>query len=275
MTATGDCNVLTVDVEDWYHDGEGGLGGRTHERRVERNLMRLLDLFDGSGARATLFFLGEVAVAHPALVRETLRRGHELGSHGYSHRRLPEMLRRELREDLRRSFGEISSLAGKPIAGYRAPYFSIKAGVRWPLEAVAAAGFRFDSSVLPIDRPPGLEVVSPRVPYRIAEGLWEVPIAVNRYWVWNLPMLGGFALRTLSLGFLRRRLREFNREFGPAVIHIHPWELDEAGPEPAGVSRAISGLKRWGRGGLENKLRDLLSSGRFVAIGQAFPEVLG
>ena len=36
-------------------------------------------------ARATFFLVGERALAHPALVEEILRRGHDLGNHSHSH----------------------------------------------------------------------------------------------------------------------------------------------------------------------------------------------
>jgi polysaccharide deacetylase family protein (PEP-CTERM system associated) len=270
-------NVLTIDVEDWYHHGLGDADAAAarFEKRVERNVARLLELLDAHRARATFFVLGEIAASLPGLVREILARGHELGSHGFHHRPVRSLLQREFREELARSFGVLSEIAGEPIAGYRAPYFSIKADVRWPLEAVARAGFRYDSSVLPIDRPPGLEVVSPRTPHQVSGELWEVPVAVNRYFIWNLPLLGGFALRLLPLPFLLRRLDEFNGEFGPAVVHLHPWEIDAAGPELDSVPAVVRGFKRWGRPGLEAKLEQLLAARRFGAIAEVFPEVVG
>ena len=269
-------HVLTIDVEDWYHHGLGDADADAarFEKRVERNVTRLLDLLDTHRTRATFFVLGEIAVALPALVREMQGRGHEIGSHGYHHRPLRALLRREFRDELARSFAVLSDLVGEPVAGYRAPYFSIKAGVRWPLDAIAAAGFRYDSSVLPIDRPPGLEVVSPRTPHRVAGDLWEVPVAVNRYFAWNLPLLGGFALRLLPVPFLLRRLDEFGEEFGPAVIHLHPWEIDHEGPELDSVPAVVRGFKRWGRAGLEEKLDRLLAERPFSAIADVFPDVV-
>ena len=45
----------------------------------------VLDRLDELGLRATFFCLGERADAHPELVGEVLRRGHQIGSHGYRH----------------------------------------------------------------------------------------------------------------------------------------------------------------------------------------------
>lgn len=269
-------NALTIDVEDWYHDAAGlNASGAADppEPRVERNLGRLLDLLEERGAHATLFFLGEVAERFPGLVREAFARGHEIASHGDRHRPVAALLRREFREDVARSLSRLEHLTGTRVAGYRAPYFSIKAGVHWPGDVLAEIGVGYDSSVLPIDRPPGLELVSPRAPYRLASGLWEVPVAVTRYWRWNLPLLGGFALRALPLGFFERRLAEFNREVGPAVVHLHPWEIDADGPEAPSLSSPVRGLKRVGRRGLPGKLERLLSRHSFGSIAEAFPGI--
>ena len=49
---------------------------------------RLLDLFDaqpGEPARATFFLRGDRARAHPSLVEEIVRRGHDVGNHTFSH----------------------------------------------------------------------------------------------------------------------------------------------------------------------------------------------
>lgn len=45
----------------------------------------LLDLLDAHQAKACFFVVGERAEASPGLVREILRRGHQLGNHSYSH----------------------------------------------------------------------------------------------------------------------------------------------------------------------------------------------
>ncbi|MEA2624657.1 MAG: hypothetical protein QOD06_702, partial [Candidatus Binatota bacterium] len=154
-------------------------------------------------------------------------------------------------------------------------YFSLKAGVRWPLDVLAEEGFAYDSSILPIDRLPGLELVSPRSPYALRADLWEVPIAVSRFGFWHLPMLGGFALRALPEAFVRRRLEQFEAEIGPAVLHVHPWEIDPGAPEAESVPRAVRGLKRVGRKGLAGKLRRLLRAYSFGSIAEVFPESRG
>ncbi|MBL9189394.1 MAG: polysaccharide deacetylase family protein [Opitutaceae bacterium] len=46
---------------------------------------RLLDLLDRHGARATFFVIGERAARHPEIIREIVRRGHEVAHHTHTH----------------------------------------------------------------------------------------------------------------------------------------------------------------------------------------------
>ncbi|MGH7786160.1 MAG: polysaccharide deacetylase family protein, partial [Candidatus Binatia bacterium] len=228
---------MSVDVEDWYHDG-GLAPAATAGERVEANTERLLELFAAHGTRATFFFVGEVAARYPALVRRVAAAGHELGSHGYRHRHLAALLVPEFRDDVRRSLAVLEDVLGAAVAGYRAPYFAIKAGVRWPLELLAELGVRYDSSILAIDRPPGLELVSPRAPYRHHNQLWEVPVAVLQlFHFWHLPLASGAGLRMLPPRLLRSCVARFERDVGAGVFYLHPWELDPGSPTGPGAGR--------------------------------------
>src|SRR5262249_7738695 len=101
-------NILTVDVEEWFHGNDFDLPRRrwgSLESRVELQTDFLLDLLAESGARATFFVLGCVAETHPDLVRRIHQRGHEVGSHGFYHDLVytlsPEEFARQLRESAR------------------------------------------------------------------------------------------------------------------------------------------------------------------------------
>lgn len=260
-------HALSVDVEDWYHDCPHEAPGAP-ESRVERHMDILLELLAAHGARATFFFLGEVAERFPAMVRRTQALGHEIGSHGYSHRRVSDLTRREFRADVLRSMRVIADSCGERPIGYRAPYFSIKAGVRWPIDVLADLGVRYDASVLAIDRPPGLELVCPRRPFRHPNGLWEVPVAVMQMLhFWHLPLASGSGLRILPQRLFDRCLRQFERDVGVGVFYLHPWELDpgaRTGPQAGRV------FLRIGRRRLADRLAALMRRVRFKPIIEVF-----
>jgi polysaccharide deacetylase family protein (PEP-CTERM system associated) len=233
----------------------------------------LLDLLARRGARATFFFLGEVAARHPSMVRRVAAAGHEIGSHGHSHRHLSTLLWREFRDDVARSLAVLEDAVGAPVHGFRAPYFAIKAGVRWPIGLLAELGLRYDSSILAIDRLPGLELVCPRAPFRHDNGLWEVPVAVLQLLhFWHLPAASGGGLRLLPPRVLRRGLARFERDVGSGVFYLHPWELDPDSPTGPGPGRW---MLRLGRARLSERLDALLQERQFVSIREAFADLWG
>lgn len=89
----------------------------------------VLDLLDAHGARATFFVIALRAARHPALLREIVRRGHDVQNHSQHHRhdfslRGPRALAREISaaQDL------LADLSGQRPHCFRAP-----AGLRNPL----------------------------------------------------------------------------------------------------------------------------------------------
>ena len=50
-----------------------------------RDTPAILDLLDAHGAKATFFVIGKKAEQHPELIREIVRRGHQIGNHTWSH----------------------------------------------------------------------------------------------------------------------------------------------------------------------------------------------
>src|SRR5262249_43197167 len=84
-------NAFTVDVEDYFQvegfanaiDRSSWEGFRT---RVGASTSILLEMLARHNARATFFVLGWVARKHPEIVRQIVASGHEVASHGMSHR---------------------------------------------------------------------------------------------------------------------------------------------------------------------------------------------
>ena len=148
-------NALSVDVEDWFQVGAFETvisrdAWETLPRRVEDNVLRVLELFDEAAVKATFFTLGWVAERHPQLVRRIADAGHEVASHGRDHRRVFAMSEAEFRADLDQARAAIEDAAGAPITGYRAPSFSIDARTPWAHPMLAERGDHYSSSVAPI-----------------------------------------------------------------------------------------------------------------------------
>lgn len=235
-------NVLTVDVEEYYHAaifrrGTGAQTGRTFDSRVEASMDTLAELMRTHQARATLFVLGEVAAAHPALLRRLAAEQHEIACHGDRHDDVSSLSPRQFRADIRAAKMQIEDVVGQAVVGYRAPNFSIGPAQRWAYEILFEEGFQYDSSMHPIHhdrygRPDGA-----RFPYEVwcsgPASLTEFPIGTVRLFGVNLPVGGGGYFRLLPYDLVRSGIRRVNlREQQPVMFYLHPWELDPGQPRP-------------------------------------------
>lgn len=72
---------------------------------------KLLETLDDHGVPATFFVCGERAEAHPLVIREYLRRGHQVANHGYDHAKFTKLSRRDLMEQLARTEAAIGGQA--------------------------------------------------------------------------------------------------------------------------------------------------------------------
>ena len=225
---------MSVDLEDWYALVARRLHGRA-ERPSERVVVatrRLLDLLDVHGTKATFFALGTVAETFPDLLQDIVRRGHEIGTHGYAHRRLDGIDEHAFRADLRQSIAAIVSACGVQPRGHRAPEFTILRRTAWAFPVLVEEGLAYDSSVFPIrHRRYGIPD-APRYPYRVstpAGDLMELPLATLELFGQRLPTAGGGYLRFLPYLPIERTVRTANEAGRPAIIYVHPYEFD---PEP-------------------------------------------
>ncbi len=278
-------HALTVDVEDWYHV-ENLRPVVPPEKwpempaRLERNVERLLGLFEECGAKSTFFVLGVAAERHPEVVRLIAEAGHEVASHGWSHDLVYRQSPETFREETRRSKALLEDLAGRRVEGYRASNFSVTDRSLWALEILAEEGFVYDSSIAPVRHDRYGIPSAPEEPYRCdLEGgrtLIEFPVPCFRVWGWKLPLGGGF----FRLFPLRTTLRAFRRHEARgrrAGLYLHPGEIDPDQPRVEGLRplpklRHYVGLRRNAA-----KLRGLLQAFSFTTMREilegTFPDV--
>jgi peptidoglycan/xylan/chitin deacetylase (PgdA/CDA1 family) len=83
---------------------------------------KVLDALDQASAKATFFVVGKCAARHPELIRETRRRGHEIGTHLYSHDRRTVFDDGRFHDEITQSRLELESLLGEKVRWLRFPY---------------------------------------------------------------------------------------------------------------------------------------------------------
>jgi polysaccharide deacetylase family protein (PEP-CTERM system associated) len=274
-------NAFSVDVEDYFQVGlfESAIPraewGR-FEPRVEHNTRRLLELCEEHEVKGTWFVLGWVAERWPDLVRDIRDAGHELGTHGQDHRRVTTLTPEEFRQDIRRSKRTIEDVAGVEVIGYRAPNYSIVKETMWAVDVLAEEGFHYDSSIFPIHHDRYGIPDFPRFPRpvrgRNGSALHEFPISTVRLGGMNFPFVGGGYLRHFPLSFIRWGMNQLNvHERRPAIVYIHPWELDPGQPVvgPLGTLKRLRHYRNLDR--TEGRLARLFSEYSFTSC----REILG
>jgi peptidoglycan/xylan/chitin deacetylase (PgdA/CDA1 family) len=112
-------------------------------------LPRFRELFEGRRIPATFFVVGEMAESE--LGREALpallAAGHEVANHSHTHPY--DLFRRSadaIAEEVGRAHRAITAASGAAPRGFRAPGYGLSPAL---LDAVSAAGYTYDSSVLP------------------------------------------------------------------------------------------------------------------------------
>ncbi len=224
---------FTVDVEDWFH--VCGIGEPPQvprgQWRVYENTVRLLDLFDELGIRATFFMLGSVAFAEPRLAARIADRGHEVASHGYSHQLVYDLKPDQFREEVLRTSDLIASQTGKAPLGFRAPQWSLGKRTPWAFDILVQEGYRYDSSCSPLAFIGNAK--GPVAPHQIltdAGSLWEIPPLVSPSVLGNLPVGGGWGLRFFPLRMISNSMSGAHSAGHPAVLFLHPRDVDPEGP---------------------------------------------
>ena len=236
-------NAMTVDVEDYFQVSAFERYIRREDWdaipcRVEANVDRILNLFDGKSVKATFFTLGWMAERYPAMVKRVIEEGHELASHGWEHIRVTTQEEKAFRQDVVRTRALLEDVGGQRVKGYRAASYSIGSKNLWALDTLAEAGYQYSSSIVPVNHDLYGMPQAPRFPFYAAEGkLLEIPITTLQMRSRNIACGGGGWFRLFPYRFTRWAYRRVNEKENQAgVFYFHPWEIDAAQPRQNGIS---------------------------------------
>ena len=272
--------ILSFDVEEFFQVEAASRVGRedwlAFDKRLPACVDRILTMLAEHGSSATFFVLGWVARFEPEIVRRIARAGHEIASHGTGHKMIHLLARSELRRDLAESKSILEDLAGRQVIGYRAPTFSVTHETAWAIDALVEGGFEYDSSVFPIhhDRY-GVADAPPQPHFAVGPGggrILEIPPLTVRHLGINWPVGGGGYFRLLPQWMTARAIGAAARCGNPAMIYLHPWELDPGQPV---LDMPV--LARWRHrvnlSRTEGKLRRLLERFRFSSVAECIDSI--
>ena len=230
-------NIMTCDLEDWYHPSLIGADisqWDSFDSRILEPAEEILAIFRKNNCTATFFVLGHVAEKFPELIKKIHAEGHEIASHGYAHKLVYNQSPEEFRSDLQRSLKVLAELTGERIRGYRAPSWSARKEFEWFWRILAEEGIEYDSSLFPFKTFLYGDNEVPTCIHRYSvdqeRTIVEIPPSVMHFSGKRIPFSGGFFLRTMPVIFVRYFIKNNNKYGKPVVVYFHPWEFDAEQP---------------------------------------------
>lgn len=207
----------------------------SYEIRFHLGLEWLLQILESCRVKATFFVLGWIARRYPQQVQEIGRKGHEIGAHGFYHRRVDTQTPEAFRADLEETLAALRELRIGEVRGYRAPSFSITPACAWAWDVLLECGLTSDASFSVNHFIPGQSPWQHRHPGpqegRTAAG-GTIKIFPQAYLPWGLklPFAGGGYFRLYPYWLTRRGISAWNRRGIPITVYVHPWEFDPQQP---------------------------------------------
>ena len=255
-------NVLSIDVEDWFHILDDPAVPKaehwgTLESRVERNIDKILELLHNQGVHATFFWLGWLAERNKSLLRRCYNAGHEIASHSYNHVLPWEVGAEGFKDDIARAKKILEDTIGEEVRGFRTAGFGITDHAKWAFDVIAEVGYEYDSSITPPflgrnNTPPcksgkcaalGRNNV-PACKSSICimdtqKGpLIEIPVSAFTLFGFRLGLFGGGYLRLSSMRLIHWGINKLHKARCPFIVYIHPREIDPDHPRlQLGVTR--------------------------------------
>lgn len=270
-------NILTFDIEDWFHlldikctatEAEW----RNFKPRIHANVERLLETTLRHGHKATFFCLGWVAEQYPEIIRRIDALGFEVASHSHGHQLVYRQTPQQFRDDLKRSIQALESITGKKVKTYRAPGFSFISGNPWVADTLLEHGIERDSSIFPAARGHGgyenFGRAQPSVLGCAAGKLKEFPISLGRLMGKDFVFSGGGYFRLLPY----RMIQRLTSRSDYVMTYFHPRDFDADQPvldlpfhrrfkSYVGLRGAHGKLDRWLG---ENKFVDIETADKLV-----------
>ncbi len=268
-------NILSFDVEDWFHirfDQEffEKVNCSTYKSRVVDSVMTLLNLLDEVDIKASFFCLGWIVERYPNLIAEIDRRGHEIGSHSFSHRLLTDMDEVGVKEDISRSIKILEDCISKKVQIYRAPAFSICEKNSWVLDILLDHGIEIDCSIFSgLHDFGGVRKKEFKNPFLIGTPsgsfIKELPISSAPFLGGNLMYSGGGYFRILPYFLIKYFMDKSNYN----MTYFHPRDFDPDQPIMENLSIARRFKSYVGLSGSLRKFRYLMDDFKFLTVTDA------
>lgn len=228
-------NILTFDIEEWFHilDNESTRSiheWNNYETRIYSNMEKIFSILEETNSKATFFCLGWIAKTYPDIIKKIVSKGYEIGSHSNLHQLVYEQSPKEFKSDLEKSIKTLEDISGKKVIYFRAPGFSIREENKWAFEILVDQGIEIDSSVFPAPRAhggfPSYKTQFPSIIHSNGIVLKELPINYASIFGKSVIFSGGGYFRLIPYWLIKRWSNNTNYLIG----YLHPRDFDSEQP---------------------------------------------
>ena len=268
-------NILTFDIEEWFHildnDSTRTINEwKNYESRIHGNMERIFNFLDTIKVKATFFCLGWIAETYPQVVKDIIARRYEIGTHTTMHQLIYEQNPKEFAQDLEHSVKTLEDITGQKIKYFRAPGFSIRIDNRWVFDILVSQGIEIDSSIFPVHRGahggfPSYNAIEPSILQYNGLRLKEFPISYTT--ILGKPVIysGGGYFRLFPYSFIK----QWTKKSAYVMTYFHPRDFDATQPKIPSLSFIRTFKSYVGLATSFNKLKKLLNDFHFVDIAEA------
>jgi len=212
----------------WSIDVEKDLHSDTYES-VKLGLKNFEVVCDKNNIKPVLFVTADCIKKYPGIFKRFHKKGWEISSHGFTHKRFDEMSYSEKEAEIKNSINYFKKYIGVKPKGFRAPQHSID----WEtLDLLEQYGFKYDSSYTPLNLiqlfffPKKFllwinSFFSKLSPYKIKDDLMEIPTSAL-----IIPFVS-LTVRIFPKIFLRVFLSLIKLVYKQPIFYAHSWDFIE------------------------------------------------
>ena len=218
----------------------------------EEKMIDYLNLLDKYNIKATLFVTITSLNKVKDILKEAIKRGHEVALHGLTHKSPMDMTEIEFINNLKEGKRILETELNTSVIGYRAPMFGIDDN---KIELIKKEGFLYDSSDLSFRRAiksGGIDLESYTKDYDFIhhkDNFYEFSMSKVSAYSSYMPVSGGGYLRLVPWFVYKYYINKFLRKYNSYMFYCHPFETSYS------ILPKFSGLNK--------RERMYLSVGRF------------
>jgi polysaccharide deacetylase family protein (PEP-CTERM system associated) len=263
-------NLLTFDIEDWFHTHQNRKDYSGHiwkdlPSKIEVNTHRILSMLDEHNLKATFFILGWVARHHPKLIKLIHSKGHEIAAHSFWHHSATLLTPEDFEKDLVMCLSLLQDLCGEAVTSYRAPGYSLRLKDQWAFDILAANGITADSSVQ-------LNNKGQNLPLHIKttnSQILEFPLLKSSF---GFPFSGGGYFRVMPNAmhnYFFKANKPDNNNSDYCLFYFHPRDFDPENPFTNIFSFYRNCLNSYNTDICMDRLKNVLAHNNTTTLGDA------